>query len=76
MEPEKLAKAVAVSGFFELPVRLHHPVAVAKLPVLHRDPLDRILIAQAISEPLHLLTADMQLEPYLALVGQVCALDY
>ena len=71
VEPEKLAEAVAASGFLELPIRLHHAVAVAKLPALHRDPFDRLLIAHAISEPLHLLTADTQLEPYSALVHRV-----
>ncbi|WP_309624270.1 twitching motility protein PilT [Methylibium sp.] len=34
------------------------------LPPLHRDPLDRMLVAQAMSEPLHLLTHDAQLQPY------------
>ncbi len=71
VEPEKLAEAVVASGFLELPIRLHHAVAVAKLPALHRDPFERLLIAQAISEPLHLLTADAQLEPYSALVHRV-----
>jgi PIN domain nuclease of toxin-antitoxin system len=69
--PERLAEAVAASGFLELPIRLQHAVAVARLPALHRDPFDRLLIAQAISEPLHLLTADAQLEPYSALVRRV-----
>jgi PIN domain nuclease of toxin-antitoxin system len=55
----------------ELPISLRHAVAVARLPTLHRDPFDRLLLAQAISEPLHLLTADAQLEPYSALVHRV-----
>jgi PIN domain nuclease of toxin-antitoxin system len=41
---------------------------VADLPLHHIDPFDRLLIAQAISEPLHLLTADAQLKPYSELV--------
>ncbi len=45
-----------------------HAAGVARLPPLHRDPFDRLLIAQAIAEPLKLLTADSQLEPYSELV--------
>jgi len=71
VEPERLAAAVSSSGFLELPISLRHAVAVARLPALHRDPFDRLLLAQAISEPLHLLTADAQLEPYSALVYRV-----
>jgi PIN domain nuclease of toxin-antitoxin system len=41
------------------------------LPLYHADPFDRLLIAQAISEPLHLLTADAQLKQYSELVVQV-----
>jgi PIN domain nuclease of toxin-antitoxin system len=41
---------------------------VASLPPLHSDPFDRILIAQAMSEPLHLVTTDAQLKQYSELV--------
>ncbi len=44
---------------------------VANLPLLHRDPFDRILVAQAISEPAILYTADAQLEAYSELVRRV-----
>ncbi len=44
---------------------------VKQLPPLHRDPFDRLLLAHALSERLHLLTADPQLEPYSALVQLV-----
>jgi PIN domain nuclease of toxin-antitoxin system len=44
---------------------------VADLPLHHTDPFDRLLIAQAMSEPLHLLTVDPQLKPYSELVIQV-----
>jgi len=71
VEPERLAGAVIGSGFLELPISIRHAVAVARLPALHRDPFDRLLLAQAISEPLHLLTADSRLEPYSALVHTV-----
>ena len=48
----------------ELPFRGTHAIAVQRLPPLHRDPFDRALIAQAISESLTLLTADSQLSGY------------
>jgi PIN domain nuclease of toxin-antitoxin system len=41
---------------------------LAALPLLHRDPFDRILVAQAVAEPMNLLTADTQLVPYSPLV--------
>ncbi len=68
VEPERLVAAVSASGFSALPISLEHAVAVGRLPALHRDPFDRLLIAQALSEPLHLLTADAQLLPYSSLV--------
>jgi PIN domain nuclease of toxin-antitoxin system len=69
--PERLAAAVPASGFLELPISVRHAVAVGALPGLHRDPFDRMLVAQAISEPLHLLTSDAQLAAYSALVRLV-----
>ena len=71
IEPGRLAAAVAATGFLELPISLRHAVAVGRLPALHRDPFDRMLLAQAISEPLHLLTADAQLVAYSELVRLV-----
>jgi PIN domain nuclease of toxin-antitoxin system len=71
VEPERLAAAINASGFWELPISVQHAVAVGRLPALHRDPFDRMLLAQTISEPLHFLTADSQLLPYSALVHLV-----
>ena len=45
-----------------------HAATVVRLPDIHRDPFDRILIAQAISEPLTFLTTDAQLKSYSKLV--------
>lgn len=67
-DPEALVRAITASGFAELPVRAMHAAAVRKLPGLHRDPFDRLLIAQAISEPLHFLTSDRALAAYSKLV--------
>jgi PIN domain nuclease of toxin-antitoxin system len=60
--------AIADSGFVELPVRSAHAARVAQLPLLHKDPFDRLLIAQALSEPLILLTADATLPDYGSIV--------
>lgn len=56
--------ALPETGLEELPIRAIHAVEVAKLPDHHRDPFDRILVAQAITEPLILLTNDDVLSQY------------
>lgn len=63
-----LISGIAASGFIELPITATHGALAAKLPEYHRDPFDRILIAQAMSEPLKLLTADGLLRQYSELV--------
>jgi len=68
VEIEQLVEAIADSGFLELPITAQHAAAVARLPDVHRDPFDRILIAQTISEPLTFLTADALLKNYSDLV--------
>jgi len=60
-------EAVAV-GFKELPVTSLAAAYVARLPLHHRDPFDRLLVAQAISEPAHLYTVDRALAAYTELV--------
>ena len=70
-DPQQLFDQMIVYGFHELPVWSKHAMLMAKLPMHHADPFDRLLIAQAISEPLHLLTVDAQLQPYSELVIQV-----
>jgi PIN domain nuclease of toxin-antitoxin system len=64
----KLASEIISIGFYELPVRVHHSLMVRTLPAIHKDPFDRMLIAQAISEPLNLLTSDKRLAGYSELV--------
>lgn len=59
-----VAEAVIESGFEELPVRLHHAAALARLPWHHRDPFDRMLVAQALVEGLTLVTRDRAFRPY------------
>ena len=67
----QLVKAIPASGFLELPIMVQHAAAVIQLDSHHRDPFDRILIAQAICEPLTLLTADSELKKYSELVEVV-----
>jgi PIN domain nuclease of toxin-antitoxin system len=67
-DPEELADKIADSGFQELPVSVTHTLALERLPLHHRDPFDRILLAQAHVEHLRLLTYDVGLKPY----GSVC----
>ena len=56
--------AIASWGFTILPILREHVVIAADLPLLHRDPFDRMLVAQAIHGDFILLTADRQLEIY------------
>ena len=63
-----IVKAITKSGFCELPVTVHHATRVVDLPEIHRDPFDRMLVAQAISEPLSFLTSDKQFKDYSNLV--------
>lgn len=71
VSPEEIASAAVDSGFTELPLRSAVAAYTAKLPVHHRDPFDRLLIAQAITEPAVLYTADAQLEVYSELVHRI-----
>ena len=60
----QLMATLPVMGFIELPITAVHAARVAELPFIHRDPFDRLLIAQSIVEPLTLLTNDALLERY------------
>lgn len=57
-------RQVHANGFQPLPVRLEHALRVSTLPDHHRDPFDRLLIAQALEDRLVLVTADKQFERY------------
>jgi PIN domain nuclease of toxin-antitoxin system len=67
-DPRKMVSLIEAADFEELPILSRHAVQVTDLPMHHADPFDRLLVAQAMSEPLHLLTADTQLKPYSELV--------
>jgi PIN domain nuclease of toxin-antitoxin system len=70
-DPDQLIQAIEQCGFLELPVSVEHAATTMILALHHRDPFDRMLIAQAISETAHLLTADGQLPQYSELIVQV-----
>jgi PIN domain nuclease of toxin-antitoxin system len=62
--PADLAERVRDSGFRELAVTSDHAITAARLPLLHRDPFDRILIAQACLHGLTLVTRDPMIPKY------------
>ena len=60
----RLSRGLTDNGYAELAIEGRHALAVASLPPLHRDPFDRILIAQASVEGFALLTADAAMAGY------------
>lgn len=69
--PEDIHRLALETGFTELPVRAEHCYGVARLPWHHRDPFDRLLVAQMQALPAHLLTSDEVLPRYSDLVMRV-----
>lgn len=59
-----LLSTLPAMALVELPVTAAHAAGVARLPSIHRDPFDRLLISQSISESLTLLTNDATLDRY------------
>ncbi|MCL2071062.1 MAG: type II toxin-antitoxin system VapC family toxin [Oscillospiraceae bacterium] len=64
VEPASLYSGLLSAGYQELPVTSRHSLLVATLPPLHKDPFDRILLAQSMSEGVPLLTIDRILTQY------------
>jgi PIN domain nuclease of toxin-antitoxin system len=62
--PPDLAERVRDMGFRELPVTHTHAITAGRLPLHHRDPFDRILVAQAMVESLTLVTRDPDIRRY------------
>jgi len=67
----ELTVDLAAATLHDLPITWAHALAVKRLPPLHNDPFDRLLVAQAMTEPLILLTVDADLEQYGSLVRRV-----
>jgi PIN domain nuclease of toxin-antitoxin system len=64
VDPRLLRRGLIDNGYAELAITSEHVVAVDSLPPLHRDPFDRLLIAQATTEGVTLLTSDKALAAY------------
>jgi PIN domain nuclease of toxin-antitoxin system len=64
VQPTVLRRALLEGGWQELAIEARHALAVAQLPPLHRDPFDRLLLAQATADGLLLITADSPLATY------------
>jgi PIN domain nuclease of toxin-antitoxin system len=67
-DPEEVSEAARASAFDELPLSARQSLRLAGLPWHHRDPFDRMLVAQSLEEGLRLLTADRALTAYSDLV--------
>jgi PIN domain nuclease of toxin-antitoxin system len=63
-EPADLPERIRGSGFAELPIGSEHAIAAGRLPLIHRDPFDRMLVAQAQCEDLTLVTRDAYVRQY------------
>ena len=66
-----LRRSLLENDYSELPITSEHAIAREALPVLHKDPFDRILVAQALAEGVTLLTADRRIAHYPAPVRSV-----
>ena len=63
-DPNEVLVALEPAGFLSLPIAGEHAARVASLPPVHRDPFDRLLIAQALVEPMRLISTDGALQGY------------
>jgi PIN domain nuclease of toxin-antitoxin system len=64
VDQRRLYRMLLANGYRELPVTSEHAIAVSGLPMMHKDPFDRILVAQARTEAMMLLTADSTVAAY------------
>jgi len=65
----QLVEIVRAENFAELPVRFAHTLPLRGLTTIHRDPFDRLLIAQSIAENLRLVTGDKEILAYRGVAG-------
>ncbi len=71
VDPRLLRRRLLDNGYAELPVTSQHAVNIDSLPPLHKDPFDRLLLAQALSEGITLVTGDARLARYRGPVRKV-----
>lgn len=62
--PKKLFATLGKNGILILPIEAQHVLELQSLPTIHKDPFDRMLIAQALSEKLVLITGDKNIKKY------------
>jgi PIN domain nuclease of toxin-antitoxin system len=62
--PDDLPAALTANNFLELPIKIEHCQKLDHLPLHHHDPFDRIMVAQAMSEGLTLMTRDIKIALY------------
>ena len=75
--PDDLIQRISDAGFRELRVSFHHAEMAGKLPLIHRDPFDRMLIAQAKCEDLTFVTVDRECQSYdVPLLAEATRSDY
>ena len=63
-DPAELVAGIRASGFIPLPITPEHTLTLARLSHHHKDPFDRILIAQAVKENLRLVTHDQTIRDF------------
>lgn len=63
-EPIDVVEEIRDSGFRELPITFRHAIVAGRLPLIHRDPFDRMLVAQAQCEGLTLASRDPHIQRY------------
>lgn len=71
VDPRLLRRGLQDNGYSELPIASEHVVAIETLPPIHKDPFDRVLVAQALFEGVTLLTTDVVVASYPAPVQRV-----
>jgi PIN domain nuclease of toxin-antitoxin system len=64
VDPRVLHRGLVDTGYIELPITSLHTIALAALPPIHKDPFDRLLVAQSIVEGIVLLTVDSVVARY------------
>ena len=71
MDARLLRRGLLDNGYSELPIGSEHAVAIDSLPPIHKDPFDRMLVAQAMVEGITLLTSDAVVAQYPGAVRRV-----
>ncbi|MWU05834.1 type II toxin-antitoxin system VapC family toxin, partial [Escherichia coli] len=71
VDPRLLRRGLLDNGYLELPITSEHTVMVDSLPPLHKDPFDRILVAQSLVEGILLVTADPIVAQYSGSIRKV-----